>query len=208
MAITHNEEISNKPCCALLREKSRSLQSLNDPAVCTDLLECLEKHCVLMKKTDYSQVKFDEQYGQCYLLVDPGSTRQILNEATETITLEGLTDYYDLLSKVESSIAKSPLLEEIADHHTLLLATIREGEKKFGAVPITIEKSVAQSPELMDRQSFLMDHPRLADKPQFDGVPPSQTPIPNDNPDSLDNVNRLQHQHQPKPAFNPRPHMP
>lgn len=167
----------------------------------------MEKHCVLMKKAGRSRIKFDEQYSQCYLLVDPTTARQILNEVSETITLEGLSDYYEVLNKIESSIAKSPLLKEVADHYALLLASIRNGEKKFGAVPATVERSVTQSPELLDTRKFLMDHPRLADKPQFDGVPPKQTPIPNDNPNSSEQVNRLQHQHQPKPAFNPRPQM-
>lgn len=191
----------------MLKNQNRVPQSLGDPAVCTELLECVERHCILMKTAGHSRVKFDEQYGQCYLLVDPTSVRQILNAVSETVTLEGLTDYYKVLNEIESCIAKSPLLKEVADHHTLLLAEIRKGERKFGAVPETVERSVTQSPELLDRQKVAMDHPRLEGKPQFDGVPPKQTPIPNDNPSSSEQVNRLQHQHQPKPAFNPRPQM-
>jgi hypothetical protein len=205
MAITDNEELYHKPCCSLLKEQSRLRESLSDPAVCTELLACMAKHCVLMKIAGDSKVKFDAQQGQCYLLVDPTSARQILNEVSETITLEGLTDYYDILNKIESSIAKNPLLKEVADHHTFLLATMREHEKKFGGVPLTIEKSAIQPSEGLERQKGFEDHPLLSGSPQFDGAPPSQTAVPNDNPSSVAEVNRLQLQHQPKPGFNPTP---
>lgn len=199
------EEASRRPCCLLLREKSKALRSLNDPIVCTELLDCLSKNCVLLKQMGESRIKFDQTHGQCYFLVDPISTRKILDEASETITLEGLNNYYEILNEIESSLAKSPLLKEISDHFTLFLETLRSGEKKFGAVPPTIAKDITQSAELLDSRRILLDHPRLADKPQFDGIPPSQTPLPNDNPSSAEQVNRLQNQHQPKPAFNPRP---
>jgi hypothetical protein len=200
-----SEQVYYRPCCVLLKEKSRSMQSLSDSATCTELLDCMERYCVLMKMVGQGRVKLDQQSGQCYLLLDPTSVRQILNEINETITLEGLTDYYEILNKIESSIAKSPLLKEITDHHTELLAAIRGKESRFGAVPVTVDKSVIRSPELLDRQKFLLDHPRFENSPQFDGVPPSQTAIPNDNSNAAEQVNRLQNQHQPKPAFNPRP---
>lgn len=205
--ILPDETIYNRPCCVMLREQAKSQRSLVDPAVCTELLSCVANNCVLMKEVGSSRVKIDQQYGQCYLLVDPTAAREILNEVTETITLEGLTDCYEILNQIESRLAKNPLRDEIIDNHAFLLATIRKGETKFGAVPQTVEKGVTPSPELSDTQKFFLDQPRLADKPQFDGMPPTQTPITNDNPSAAEQVARLQEQHQPKPAFNPRPTM-
>lgn len=205
MNILSEETIYNRPCCAMLKRQAKLQPSLVDPEVCTELLSCIKNDCVLMKEVGNSRVNVDQQYGQCYLLVDPTAAREILNEVSETITLEGLTDSYDVLNQLESRLAKNPLRDEIIDHHTLLLATIRKGEAQFGAVPQTIEKSVTQSPELSDTQKFFLDQPRLADKPQFDGIPPTQTPITNDNPSAAEQVQRLQNQHQPKPGFNPNP---
>jgi hypothetical protein len=204
----HNETAYDRPCCLLLKKTSKARSSLSDPKVCTELLACLSKHCVLMKQQDASRVKLDHTEGQCYFLVDPISTRKILNDVSETVTLESMTDYYVILNEIESAIAKNPLLKEIVDHFTEFLATLRSGERKFGTVPETIEKNIVQSPELSDNQKFVQDHPRLGDKPQFDGAPPSQTPIANENSKAVEQINRLQNQHQAKPAFNPRPQMP
>lgn len=207
MRILNHTKTNPKPCCAMLRLHRTPSASLQTPAACAELLTCLAKDCVMMQQVGASRVKVDEQYKQCYLLVDPTTTREMLNQISETVTLKGLNDYYPILNQIEASLAKNPLLKEIVDHHTLLLSTLREGERKWGIVPQTIEKQVTHSPELSATQAFLQDHPRLADKPQFDGVAPSQTPIANDNPSAIEQVNRLQHQHQPKPAFNPRPQM-
>jgi len=205
MSIVDSEKNYQRPCCAMLKAQARSWRSLVDPNVCVELLDCMANNCVLLKEAGYSRVNVDEQSGQCYLLVDPTTTRQILNEVSETITLEGLIDYYALLNKVESCIAKNPLRQEIADNHALLLATIRTGEAKFGTVPPTIEKNPTQSPELLDNPKRFLDQPRLENSTQYDGVPPSQTAIPNDSSNASEQINRLQNQHHPKPAFNPRP---
>lgn len=205
MSISDSEKNYKRPCCAMLKAEARSRRSLVDRGVCTELLDCMANHCVLLKEVGSSRVKIDEQYGQCYLLVDPTTTRQILNEVSETITLEGLIDYYALLNKIEAAIAKNPLRQEIADNHALLLAVIRKGEGRFGTVPPTIEKGPTESPELLDNPKAFLDQPRLADNPQFEGLPPTQTPIPNDSSRASEQVNRLQNQHHPKPAFNPRP---
>lgn len=203
-----DETVYDRPCCLLLKKTSKAHSSLKDPTTCGELLACLSKHCVLMKQQDPSRIKVDHIEGQCYFLVDPVATRKILDEVSETVTLEAMTDYYVILNEIESAIAKNPLLKEIVDHFTAFLAALRSGEKKFGSVPETIEKNIIQSPELSDSQKFVEDHPRIGDKPQFDGAPPSQTAIINQNSKSSEQINRLQKQHQAKPAFNPRPQMP
>jgi hypothetical protein len=208
MKSIEKEKPYHKPCCKLLKKKSSAQGALDDPATCTELLECLSKHCVLMKQADPSRVKVDQEQGQCYFLVDPVSTRKALNEITETITLEGLIDYYKILDAIESSLAKNPLLQEMISNFTLFLATLRSREQKFGSVPATVETSITRSAELSESQPMTLEHPRLEDKPQFDGAPPSQTPIINNNPSAAENVNRLQNQHQAKPGFNPRPQQP
>lgn len=203
----YEEKTYHRPCCELLKAKTKAQGTLQDPSVCTELLACLQKHCVLIK-AGHSRVKLDTTQGQCYFLVDPVTTRKVLNEVTETITVEGLTDQYKILDELESNLAKNPLIQEMTDHFTLFLATLRSGESKFGTVPPTVEKSVIKSAELSEGQTITLPHPALEDKTQFDGVPPSQTPIINNNPSAAENVQRLQAQHQMKPGFNPHPYHP
>lgn len=132
-----------------------------------------------------------------------------MNKVSETITVENLVDYYKILNDIETSLARNPLLQEIVENFTLFLATLRNsGEKKFGAIPDTVEKNVIQSAELSESPQFTEEHPRLESSPQFDGAPPSQTPIINNNPQGAAQVQRLQAQHLPKPGFNPKPHQP
>ncbi len=185
------ETTEKRPCCLMLRELTSALPSLASPEKTEEILETISKHCVLMKLAGKSLTKVDFSKGNCYLAVHPDEAQSVITEAQKTAEVFNQTEYEALFNKISEILANNANLKEIGDKMQLFLAQMRDGEKKFGAVPFTDMKKNETRQGLSAGESLLA-HPLMQDKPQLDGIDPKSNPDAQINPDAAENAQRLQ----------------
>lgn len=198
-----------RPCCLLLKElNQQGPESITYPDDCAELLNTLSQHCVVLRSVGKSKTKIDKEHATCYMAVHPESSQELIDEATKTVAVSpDLEQYYTLLAKINGALSTNIKLQQLTERHRLLLAQVREGERRYGKVPDTsLLQSNAEHNEL-DHSAALKEHPALK-SPQFDGAPSQDNPKPSENPSAPERVQELQLQHRPQPAFNPRPRGP
>jgi len=185
------ETTEKRPCCLLLRELTEALPSLASPEKVAEVLETISQHCVLMKLVGKSRTKIDFSKGQCYLAVHPDEAQSVITEAQKTAEAFNETQFEVLFNKINEILANNANLKELGDKMQLLLAEMREGEKRFGAVPFTDIHKEERRHGLSAGESLLA-HPLTQDKPQMDGIDPKSNPDASINPEAAENAQRLQ----------------
>jgi hypothetical protein len=196
-----------RPCCLLLRELTEALPSLNSPEKTAEVLETISDHCILMKLAGKSKTKIDFSKGQCYLSVHPDEAQTVITEVEKTaVAFSELEHFDELYNKINQILANNANLKEIGDRIQLFLAQLREGEKRFGAVPFT-DINKAEASHGLSAGESLQAHPLIADKPQFDGIDPKSNPDTTINPEAAENAEELQLQYrlQNQLQFQPGP---
>lgn len=191
------DTIEKRPCCLLLRELTDALPSLDSPEKTAEILETISTHCVLMKLAGKSRTKVDFSKGHCYLAVHPDEAQSVITEAQKTAEAFNQTEFDVLLNKISEILANNANLKAMGDKMQLYLAQMREGEKRFGAVPFTELQKESQGHGLSAGES-LLSHPLMQDKPQMDGIDPKSNPDANINPEAAENAQRLQLELQPE----------
>jgi hypothetical protein len=132
------ETPEKRPCCLLLRELTEALPTLTTPEKTAEVLEKISEHCVLIKLVGKSKTKIDFSKGNCYLSVNPDEAAAVITEAQKTASVFNELDHFEeLLNKINQILANNANLKDIGDKIQVLLAQLREGEKRFGAVPFT-----------------------------------------------------------------------
>lgn len=205
-----------RPCCLRLKELSQNLDALKDPKVVREAMEILSRHCVLMKLFGQSKIKWDLAKSDCRLAVSPEDSQAIIDEIGKTSAVNAELAKYDaLLAFLNGIEANNAILKQIDDKSQVLLAAVREGEKKYGGVPETsLLKDENRVGNMLSAEDRLQAHPLLEKTPQFDGMPPKSNPDPKQDPEAAKNVaelqNRLQNQlqYQPSPSIAPPPPVP
>lgn len=187
------ETSQKRPCCLLLRELTEALPSLTTPEKTAEVLEKISEHCVLMKLVGKSKTNIDFSKGNCYLSVNPDEAQSVMTEAEKTAAVYSELEHFDaLFNKINQILANNAVLKEMSGKVQFFLAQMRDGEKRFGAVPFTdIHKDQTRSHGLSAGES-LQAHPLISDKPQFDGIDPKSNPDTTINPDAAENAQQLQ----------------
>lgn len=187
------DPIEKRPCCLLLRELTEALPTLATSEKTAEVLDTISQHCVLMKLAGKSKTKVDFSKGQCYLAVHPNEAQTVITEAQKTAEVfNELSHFEELFNKISQIIANNANLKDMGDKLQYFLAQMREGEKRFGAVPFTdIHKDQNVAHGLSAGES-LQSHPLIADKPQFDGIDPKSNSDPVINPEAAENAKQLQ----------------
>ena len=209
MAIQISDSNHKRSCCRLIKELSKFTEAdnLTDPLHVSRVLEILSQHCVLMKLMGESAVKWDLTKSQCYIAFYPDDAQEVINEISKTFAAYASLDQYGaILSHLMGLLAHNAKLKQFSDKLPFFLSQLREGEKKFGSVPMTSLLKENKTQHDLSASDLLKAHP-LLDKPQFDGVPPKNNPNPIQNPEAAENTQQLQLQLQlqPTPKYTPAP---
>ncbi|HEV2613101.1 MAG TPA: hypothetical protein VGV92_00140 [Gammaproteobacteria bacterium] len=187
------ETTQKRPCCLLLRELTEALPSLTTPEKTAEVLDTISQHCVLMKLVGRSKTKIDFSKGACFLAVNPDEAQSVITEAQKTAeAFNELAHFEELFNKINQILANNANLKDIGDKIQLFLAQMREGERRFGAVPFTDIHRDQKAGHGLSAGESLQSHPLIADKPQFDGIDPKSNPDTQINPEAAENAARLQ----------------
>lgn len=191
---------NKRPCCRMMKALAQRADSLKDPEEVSQALNVISEHCELMKLMGQSAVKWDLSKSHCYLAVFPEDAQAIIDEIAITFAAFDYLHYFDaLLFHLAGVLAHNAKLKQLSDKLPFALAEIREGEKKFGAVPETNLLKDNKVQNTLQAGDLLKAHPFL-DKPQMDGAPPKDTPSPVQNSEAAENAEKLQYQLQLQPG--------
>jgi hypothetical protein len=207
MANTDSINGKKRPCCQLLRQLAAQPELLKDSNNAAQFMATMEKHCIVMQFQGKTRSKIDFAQSTCYMDMNPETAQAIIDEAGKTAAVNpDLAAYYDLLAKINHSLANNAKLQQINERMQLFLAQVREGERRFGRVPTTDLLKDNNNENTLEAGNALKTHP-LLDKPQFDGITPKSNPNPVQNPEAAKNAEELQYrlQYRPQQTFTPKP---
>ena len=198
--------ISKRPCCQLLRQLAQRADQLRDPGVVANALEVLSRECVLMRTLGKSRVSIDAVKLNCFLHVSPESDN-LSSEIGKTVAANlGLQQkYYLLFGAINEILSKNANSQQISEFILPLLAEIRDGERKFGAV-LAETKTQLDAGNSLEQTHTASAHPLLSLSQTHDGTSDRKAvALPTENTESQQKAQELTY--QPAPGIVNQPGM-